>query len=49
MIRDVLPGRDDEDAVPRSYTGKSALEIAKFIFSDDISEHPSRFRHKFTD
>lgn len=38
MIKDVCREGDDEDTVPRSYAGKSALEIAKRIFSDDISE-----------
>jgi len=38
MIKDICTEDDKEDVIPPSFAGKSALEIAKRIFSDDISD-----------
>ncbi len=38
MIREACSEDNQEDLIPPSYTGKSALELARLVFSDTISE-----------
>jgi uncharacterized protein len=38
MIKEVCSDADQENATLFSYTGRSALELAKLVFSDNISE-----------
>ncbi len=38
MIKDVCSEEDQNNVIPPSYTGRSALEIAKLVYSDNVSD-----------